>query len=94
MKIVDVGLGSIELWLSSQGRTGSFTHKHRAGSPMVPFAHDLTTTPVNRRSHARQGVSRIRGIARQAIAHNSMEPKPTSPISMLKFLIIWSLPKG
>ena len=24
------------------------------------------------------------------IAHNSMEPKPTSPIFMLKFLIIWS----
>ena len=26
-----------------------------------------------------------------AIAYNSMEPKPTSPIFMLKFLIIWSV---
>ena len=28
------------------------------------------------------------------VTHNSMEPKPTSPIVMLKFLIIWSLLKG
>ena len=26
-----------------------------------------------------------------AIAHNSMEPKPTSPIFMLEFLDFWSV---
>ena len=35
----------------------------------MPFALDLTTTPVNRQSHARQGVPRIRAVARQAIAN-------------------------
>ena len=45
---------------------GGCTHKHRAGSPAVPFAHGFTTTPVNRRSHARQGVPRIWAFARQA----------------------------
>ena len=29
-------------------------------------------------------------VDQMAIAHNSMEPKPTSPIFMLKFLVIWS----
>ena len=32
----------------------------------MPFARDLTTTPVNRQSHARQGVPRIWAVARQA----------------------------
>ena len=40
--------------------------KHRAGSPAVPFAREFTTTPVNRQSHARQGVPRIWAVARQA----------------------------
>ena len=68
MKIDDVGLGSIELWLSSQGSqggTGSCMHKHLAGLPTVPFAHEFTTTPVNRRSHARQGVPWIWVVALQ-----------------------------
>ena len=44
-------------------------HKHRAGSPVVPFAREFTATPVNRRSHAKQGVPRIWAVARQADYH-------------------------
>ena len=32
----------------------------------MPFAREFTTTPVNSRSHARQGVPRIWAVARQA----------------------------
>ena len=92
MNIGDVGLGSIELCVIAA--EGGCTHKHRVGSPAVPFAREFATTPVNRQSHATQGAPKIRVVARQAITHNSMEPKPTSPIFMLKFLIIWSLLKG
>ena len=52
MNIGDIGLGSIEL--CAIAAEGGFTHKHRAESPAVPFAHEFTSTPVNRRSHARQ----------------------------------------
>ena len=43
---------------------GGCTYKHRAGSPAVPFVREFTTTPVNRGSHARQGVPRIWAVAR------------------------------
>ena len=63
MNIGDVGLGSIELYAIAA--EGGCTHTHRAGSPAVPFAREFTTTPVNRWSHARQGVPRIWAVARQ-----------------------------
>ena len=63
MKIGDVGLGSIEL--CAIAAEGVCTHKHRTGSPGVPLAREFTTIPVNRWSHARQGVPRIWAVARQ-----------------------------
>ena len=62
MKMGEVGLGSIEL--CAIAAEGISTHKHCTGSPAMPFEHECTTTPVNKQSHARQGVPRIWAVAR------------------------------
>ena len=85
----DVGLGSIELYVIAWRATAQIL-----GTPCLECDRLFTGVVVRSRAKGTVGdPARCLCVHLPVLpwldSHNSMEPKPTSPITMLKFLIIW-----